>query len=100
MFKQVLRPVMKGGAALCVTLWLVAPVVTAHPVPETHYHLAQQSLSLQQAVEKVQAKHGGDVVKAETVDVDGRPAYRIRLVKSGRVKEFLLDAATGEPIKR
>lgn len=100
MYEQVLKPLKKLGGALCIALWLVTPVASAHPVPELHYHLAQQSLSLQQAVAKVQAQHGGDVVKAETVDVAGRTAYRIRIVKNGRVKEFLLDASSGEPIKR
>lgn len=100
MLKQLMKPVMRGGAVLCASLCLWAPVASAHPAPEAHYHMAQQPLSLQQAVEKVKAKHGGDVVKAEAVDVAGRAAYRIRVVKSGRVKEFLLDAASGQPIKQ
>lgn len=61
---------------------------------------AEHSLiTLKQAVNKAVEVHGGDVLKTETADFKGRTVYRIRLVKSGHVKDLLIDAKSGELIK-
>ncbi len=63
--------------------------------------LAERALSLQEAVGKAQQQFGGKVIKADPVRLQGRSAYRIRMVRpDGRVKEVMLDAASGQPLRR
>ncbi|GGO77955.1 hypothetical protein GCM10011348_08690 [Marinobacterium nitratireducens] len=58
--------------------------------------VAQEGISLQQAVEQVRRRYQGQVIKATSTDLKGRPVYRIRLVHEGRVREVLVDALSGE----
>ncbi|WP_432471614.1 PepSY domain-containing protein [Amphritea sp. HPY] len=62
--------------------------------------LAEAGISLQSAASKARAKHGGKVVKAETVSKGGHQIHQIRLVKEGRVKTVRIDATTGIEIAR
>ncbi|BBB24792.1 PepSY domain-containing protein [Amphritea japonica] len=60
--------------------------------------LAGNTVSLQQAAASVKQSHGGKVVKAETRTRGGRQVHHIRLIKTGRVKTVLIDAATGQEV--
>lgn len=59
---------------------------------------AELGLSVQQAVELVRRQYKGQVVKATETEFQGRPAYRIRLVNAGRVRDVLVDAQSGQII--
>jgi len=61
--------------------------------------LAQQGISIQEAVEQVRKRYKGQVIKAAETEVQGRPAYRVRLVHEGRVREVLVDAESGQILK-
>lgn len=63
--------------------------------------LTKRSLSLQEAAGQAQRQYGGKVIKADPVHLQGRNAYRIRMVRpDGRVKEVMLDATSGKPLRR
>lgn len=63
--------------------------------------VADRSLSLQEAAGQAQRQFGGKVIKADPVNLQGRHAYRIRMMKpDGRIKEVMLDAASGKPLPR
>lgn len=57
-----------------------------------------EGVSLKDATSKAEAEFGGEVLKAETGEEEGRPVYKIRLVNEGRVKDILIDSQTGEII--
>ncbi|MGB0466476.1 MAG: PepSY domain-containing protein [Pontibacterium sp.] len=84
------------GVSLFLVLIAGPQVASAHPATNQHYHLVQQTLSLKQAAEKVQANYGGQVLKAERTKRQGPVLYRIRLMTQGHVREFLVDASSGK----
>lgn len=89
-----------------LTLLLVALPGQAHtpdpfavPTAEPALELAAGAVTLQQAAAKVRKQHGGKVVKAETRTRNGKPVHHIRIVKDGRVKTLIIDAATGNTLQ-
>lgn len=101
MYTQIGRTAAKACGSIGLACVLVcSQIVFAAPLPETNKPLviAQQPVSLQQAVSKVQAQYGGRVLKAEPANAKGRAGYRIRLMSDGRVREFMVDANSGEVI--
>ena len=89
--------------------WLSVSVVVAHaawtpveigPEQQNYLILAGGTVSLQGAAAKAKQSHGGKVVKAETKSRGGKQIHHIRLVKDGRVKTILIDAATGKELSR
>lgn len=62
--------------------------------------VAGDGVSLQQAASRARKQHGGKVVKAETVTLQGREVHQIRLVNGGRVSTVIIDAASGQEITR
>jgi len=63
--------------------------VHAHPV-------ADEGLSLDEAVARAERRHDARAVRAEAIREDGRTVYRIRLLSpDGRVFEVRVDARTG-----
>ncbi len=84
------------GLALCL---LLSPVSRAeYGMPLQFMQVAEQSFSVKQAVELVRSQYKGQVVKATETEFQGRPAYRIRLVNAGRVRDVLVDAQSGQII--
>ncbi|SFM45225.1 hypothetical protein SAMN05421721_10612 [Ectothiorhodospira mobilis] len=87
---------------LCLCLW--AGAVPAQPVPGPH--LAQAGspqgaevapVTLDEAVAQVQARTGGRVLSAETLEEEGQRVHRIRvLLQDQRVRDIRVDAATGQ----
>lgn len=71
---------------LTALLWLPNPQAVAAP------------LSIEQASTKATAKFGGEVIKADTSEQNGRPVYVIRLLTKGRVKEVVIERASGKII--
>jgi uncharacterized membrane protein YkoI len=57
----------------------------------------QAGMSLDQAVAMVQAKYGAQVMRANTVQEDGRAVHYIRLMSADRSRVWTVrvDAATG-----
>ncbi|MFC6670354.1 PepSY domain-containing protein [Marinobacterium aestuariivivens] len=85
------------GPALLSGVQPVTAMVTP-PGQSRRLSVAQQEVSLQQAVELVRSRYKGQVVKATAIESQGRTAYRIRLVHEGRVREVLVDAQSGQII--
>jgi hypothetical protein len=55
--------------------------------------------SLDDAVSGVRRRNEGKVLSADTVDEDGRPVHRIRILSDqGRVRGLRFDGATGRPL--
>lgn len=99
---------MAAGLGFCLQLSPLARADAGEPVwrmtgaasaQGTLLQLAQQAISLQQAVEQVRKRYKGQVVKAAETEVQGRPAYSIRLVHEGRVREVLVDVESGQILK-
>jgi len=83
--------------ALLITLqlWSVSPLLSAGPAPEIKsYPVAP--VNLLQASERARDLLGGEVIKAELTEYQGGPAYTIRLLEQGRIREVLVDAASGK----
>lgn len=78
-----------------------APAVTAVTDSPTlvAFEIARKKISLQQAVAQIKGKYGGRVLKAEPANLKGRSGYRIRVMNNGRVREFMVDADSGELVK-
>jgi uncharacterized membrane protein YkoI len=87
------------AAAILATVSLAAaaaPGGNAMPVAVGARTMAE-SLTLDEAVAKVEKQYGARVVRAEEHDEDGRRIYRIRLLSDdGRVFDVTVDAATGK----
>lgn len=88
-------------------LLLAATPVMAKPFNSPFMIMAQRGysenggISLDEAVRKAKKKHKGKVLSAETVRIDGRKVYRIKiLTKDGRVKRVHIDARTGKTVSR
>ena len=60
--------------------------------------VAGPGVTLDEAVSGV--RHRGRVLSADTIEEDGRPVHRIRiLTNEGRVRRLLLDGRTGRPYR-
>lgn len=87
------------GAAL-IAACMVGPVHAAPPGAQRPspavLRLAAAGLTLQQAARRVSRITGGRVLSASPTQVDGRPAYRVKvLMPGGRVRVVLVDARSG-----
>ncbi len=90
-----------GALMLCLALVPVARAGNAAESPLMQAQLlqvAEPGMSVQQAVELVRGQYKGQVVKATEIEFQGRPAYRIRLVNAGRVRDVLVDVQSGQII--
>ena len=94
-----------------ITAWLIlllaaGPVIAApfHPPPlliVQRDNSGSGGISLDQAVAQARQRNKGKVLSAETIRVDGRKVYRIKiLTKDGRVKRTQIDARTGQTLSR
>lgn len=84
---------------LCLYPW--AGPVPAQPVPGPHLVQAAPppagAVTLDETVMQVQARTGGRVLSAETLEEEGRRVHRIRvLLEDQRVRDIRVDAATGQ----
>ena len=101
---------MRTAARLLVgwlVLLLAATPVLASPQHHPFLLMAQRGhaenggVSMDEAVRRARQQHQGKVLSAETVRVDGRKVYRIKiLTKDGRVKRVHIDARTGKTVSR
>jgi hypothetical protein len=101
---------VKGRMIACAVLLLLAasPLVAgSYPYAGFPFPVAQRGhgpgggISLDEAVSRMRQQSNGKVLSAETVWVDGRKVYRIKiLTKDGRVKRKQIDAETGGPAPR
>lgn len=64
-------------------------------------HTGNGGISLDQAVAQTRQRYNGKVLSADTVRIDGRKVYRIKiLTKDGRVKRTQIDARSGRTESR
>lgn len=91
----------------CLILLLASAPVTAAPFHHHRLQVAQHDqagnggISLDEAVSRARQQNKGKVLSAETVNVDGRKVYQIKiLTKDGRVKRTRVDAGSGRPQSR
>lgn len=89
----------------CLMLLLVTTPVLAAPFHHPPLLLAQRDspgnggISLDEAVSQARRQYQGQVLSTETINVDGRKVYRIKiLTNDGRVKRTQVDARTGQPL--
>jgi uncharacterized membrane protein YkoI len=83
---------------MSVILLALLPALTslsAHAIAAGTPALVQSQVDLKQAVSIAQDAFGGEVVKTEEVERDGRRLFQIRLVNEGRVRDVLVDAESG-----
>ena len=79
---------------VCLALCLIglAPAVAAEWKPRPgKSSFVESGLTLEQAIERVQKRHGGRIVAATPMRREGRSQYRIRVDVDGRVKTFFVD---------
>ena len=106
---------MRAGGRLItgVLILLLVTLLASGPVPATPHHphllLAKNNhgnkdgnkggISKDEAVARARQQNKGKVLSAETIRVDGRKVYRIKiLTKDGRVKRIRIDARTGKTL--
>ncbi len=58
-----------------------------------------QIVSLKEAINTATQTVGGDVIKTETSEYNGKAVFIIRIVNEGRVKDILIDSLSGEIVK-
>lgn len=61
--------------------------------------LSKVAVTLTQAVEFAEKRHGGKAIKAELEERKGRVIYEITLVKDGSARETEVDIRTGDVLK-
>ena len=95
------------GARLLIALLALALVTAPVHAARYAFHPLQVAqggnggISLDQAVAQARQQHQGKVLSAETLRVDGRKVYRIKiLTKNGRVKRTQIDARSGRTESR
>ncbi len=90
---------------LLAGLFAASPVVGGKPKSSDAGHAAAEetpaiphaAISKDAAVAMVRERTGGKVVRADRREKDGQVTYRIRVVTAdGRVREYRVDAMTGE----
>ena len=100
---------MTNGRLITATLILLLAAGPALAAPFDHPRMliAQRDnagnggISQNEAVSRARQKHNGKVLSAETLRVDGRKVYRVKiLTKDGRVKRTRIDARSGQPVSR
>lgn len=79
---------------IALQLWSLSPLLSAEPLPDARI-LTPSPINLLDASERVRDELGGEVIKAELIEHGGEPVYTIRLLEQGRVREVLVDAASG-----
>jgi uncharacterized membrane protein YkoI len=93
------------------TGWLILLLASVSVAATPFYHpsllIAQRDytenagISLDQAVEQARQHKSDKVLSADTIRVDGRKVYRIKiLTKDGRVKRIRIDARSGQELSR
>ncbi len=91
---------------LLATLPATGPVLAVphhppHLLIAKNNHGSSDGISLDEAVKQARQRNKGKVLSAETIRVDGRKIYHIKiLTKDGRVKRTRIDARTGKTISR
>jgi len=76
-------------------LWSVSPLLSAEPAADPAMQ-ASAPVNLLQASARARDELGGEVIKAELTEHEGAPVYTIRLLEQGRIREVLVDAASGK----
>lgn len=93
-------PTICALAVLLLSAGPAAPAAVARgerpPATDGARALAEQGLTLDEAVARMERKYKARAVRAEEKRRDGRVVYRIRLLSDdGRVFDVEVDAATG-----
>ena len=88
------------GLACCAGTWHAQAKSLPQerePVRSVGFAVLQAGMSLDQAVAMVQSKYGAQVMRANTVQEDGRTVHYIRLMSADRSRVWTVrvDAATG-----
>ncbi len=82
-------------------LWLSACVISVFGAlflgsPNAAFSQHDEGYTLDEAVAVVKKAVGGQVLKAESIESEGRLTHRIRvLTEGGRVRTFVVDAQDG-----
>jgi uncharacterized membrane protein YkoI len=100
---RAVRPLLAGCLALMLAGTQAMASLSDHPFLPVAQHgqSGSEDISLDQAVQRARQQYRGKVLSAETVCVDGRKAYRIKiLTKAGRVERMHIDARTGRALSR
>lgn len=94
------QALQKTFRLLAITLLsgALAGQVYAEPVTADSEIVLVADTSLQFAAKTANSKYGGEVVKAETVEKDGKQVHQIRLLIDGRVKNVDFDASSGKEL--
>lgn len=87
MFKPQLR------SAVFITLFLLG--LNQHSIASEQPRI----ISLKQAINTATQTVGGNVIKTETSEYNGKSVFIIRIVNEGRVKDVLIDSLSGEIVK-
>ena len=95
-----IHPLRHMAASLALAALIITPGTPATASGLAGLQLSERALSLQEAVGKARRQFGGKVIKADPVHLQGRNAYRIRMMRpDGRVREVMLDAHSGKPLR-
>ncbi len=97
------RPLLAGWLALMLASTPVMASPSDNPfLPMAqHGHSGNEGISLDEAVQRARQQYRGKILSAETVRVDGRKVYRIKiLTKDGRVERMHIDVRTGQTLSR
>jgi len=87
------RTAVIAALLIALQLWSVSPLLLAGPAAAREE--GGVPVSLLQASEQVRDQLGGEVIKAELTECQGEPAYLIRLLEEGHIREVLVDASNG-----
>ncbi len=79
--------------------WCSLPVLLTLLTTLWLYPVTSYALSLQEAIHQIKTTYSAKVLKAETVNLNGKKHYRIKfLTKDRRVKNVTVDGNTGDII--
>ena len=89
------------SVALAAALLTTLPPALAGPRDGYWLSVRERGNSLDEVVSGLRDRRAGKVLSADTVQEDGRPVHRIRILNDeGRVRGLRFDGDTGRPLPR
>lgn len=87
------QPIMM---VLCLALALFSTATVAN----NSWFKGNSGVSLESAITQVKTQHKGRVLSAATYTVNGKKQHHVKLLSTGRVKTYKIDAQSGKQLNK
>ncbi|MBT5230036.1 MAG: PepSY domain-containing protein [Methylococcales bacterium] len=77
---------------------LIFSLLSTTSAANKNWFNSSSGTSLESAISQVKTQHGGRVLSASTYTVNGKKQHHVKLLSTGRVKTYKIDALTGKQL--